>query len=405
MKYSLIIDTHASSESFNTLKKAITELYPDFSFEKTIRTDGESETAIYAGGDKRICAEINYENREVRVSSDIPIPELAEFFKLSKKAAAKEYTRDRVKLHPFQNPRFWKYVIIPAVLLLASTIICIIASFPYFGFDMLVLPILLSAVSMGISAPVLGWIWFIPVLPAAIAAACFKKGKLYKFIAAAMPLLGAIRLCIAYPDICAEVYESIPYIPEALLYSVLSDFEIVIVFLIMYVLALPYMIIDDIAGAVCEYSGGNRPRKLFSAMCWTVSVIVSTAAVCISGHFVSIENNREEAERMTVLAEEREEHSREYDRIYEEYSADMTAIAEYSSEHRYYDWYNCPDPAMEPVWERLFLSGNADSSLVFREEEGCIQISLDSFYTYYIYPDMNEVQYNGKTVSYGGETL
>lgn len=405
MKYSLITDTRASSESFSTLKKAITELYPDFSFEKTIKADGESETAIYARGDERICTEINYENREVRVSSDIPMPELAELFKLSKKAAAKEYTRGRVKLRPSQNPRFWKYVIIPAVLLLASTIICIIASFPYFGFDALILPILLSAVSVSIFAPALGWIWFIPALPAAIAAACFKKGKLYKFIAAAMPLLGAIRLCIAYPDICAEVYESIPYIPEALLYSVLTGFEIVVVFLIMYVLALPYMITDDIAGAVCEYSGGKRPRKLFSALCWTVSVIVSIAAVCISGHFAFIENNREEAERITVLAEERKERDLEYDRIYEEYGADMAAVAEYSSEHRYYDWYNCPEPVMEPVWERLFLSENAHSSLAFSEEEGYVQISLDSFYTYYIYPDMNEVRYNGKTISYGGETV
>lgn len=404
MKYSLIIDTRASSESFSTLKKAITELYPDFSFEKTIRAEGKSETAIYARGDERICAEINYEKQEVRVSSDIPMPELAEFFKLSKKAAM-EYMCDRVKLRPLQNPRFRKYVIIPAVLLLASTITYIIASFPYFDFDTLILPILLSAVVVRILAPVLGWIWFIPALPAAIAAACFKKGKLYKFIVTAIPLLSAIRLCITYPDICAAIYKSIPYIPEKLLYIVLTDFEIVIVFLIIYVIALPYMITDDIAGAVCEYSGSKRPRKLFSALCWTVSVIVSIAAVCISGHFAFIENEKEEAERITVLAEEQENRSREYDRIYEEYGADMTAVAEYSAEHRYYDWYNCPEPVMEPVWERLFLQENAYSSLAFNEEEGYVQISFGSFFTYHIYPNMNEVQYNGKTISYGGETV
>ncbi len=189
MKYSLITDTRASSESFGTLKKAITGLYPDFSFERTVRTEGESETAIYARGNERICAEMNYENREVRVSSDIPIPELAEFFKLSKKAATKEYMRDRVKLHPFRNPRFRKYVIIPAVLLLASAIIYIVASFPYFNFGTLFLPLVMSAVLVRIVAPALGCIWFVPVLPVAIAAACFKKGKLYKLIVTAMPLL------------------------------------------------------------------------------------------------------------------------------------------------------------------------------------------------------------------------
>lgn len=404
MKYSLIIDTRASSESFGALKKAITELYPDFSFEKTIKTEGESETAIYAGGDERICAEINYENREVRVSSDIPMPELAELFKLPEKAAAKEYMGGRVKLLPFKNPRFWKYVIIPAVLLLATAIICIIDSFPYVDFYTLIAPILMPAMVVRISAPMLGWIWFIPVLPAALAAACFKRGKLYKLIAAAMPLLSAVRLCIAYPDICAGVYGSIPYILEALLDAVLA-YEIVIVLLIMYVLALPYMITDDIAGTVCENSGGKRPRKLFSALCWTVSVIVSIAAVCISGHFAAVENEKEEAEQITVLAEEREERSREYDRIYEEYGADMTAVAEYSAEHRYYDWYNCPEPAMEPVWERLFLSENAYSSLTFGEEEGYVQISMGSYFTYQIYPDTDLVLYNGKTVSYGGETV
>ncbi|MDE6596993.1 MAG: hypothetical protein K2K44_13415 [Oscillospiraceae bacterium] len=402
MKYSLITDTRASSESFNTLKKVITELYPDFSFEKTVRTEGESEMAVYARGDERICAEINYENREVRVSSDIPMPELAEFFKLSKKAATKEYVSDRINLRPFKNPRFWKYVIIPAALLLASTIICVVSSFPYFDFEMLILPLLMPVMLVGIFAPALGWIWFIPVLPAAIAAACFKKEKLYKLIVTAMPLLSAVRLCIAYPDICAELYESIPYIPEALLYAF---FVIVIVLFIIYVLALPYMITDDIAGAVCEHSGGKRPRKRFSALCWTVSVIVSITAVCISGHFAVIENKIEEEERITVLAEEREDRSREYDRIYEEYGADMTAVAEYSAEHRYYDWYNCPDPVMKSVWERLFLSENAYSDLAFSEEEGYVQISFGSFFTYQIYPDMNEVRYNGKTISYGGETV
>lgn len=405
MKYSLITDTHASSESFNTLKKAITELYPDFSFERTVRTEGESETAIYAKGDERICAEMNYENREVRVSSDIPLPELAEFFKLSKKAATKEYMRDRINLNLFRNPRFWKYVIIPAVLLLASTIICIIASLPYVDFYTLFTPILLSAMSVGVFAPMLGWIWFIPVLPAAIAAACFKKGKLYKLIVTAMPLVSAVRLCIAYPDICAEIYESIPYITAALLYAFFAYFAIMVVFLIMYVLALPYMITDDIAGAVCENSGGKRPRKLFSALCWTVSVIVSIAAVFISGHFAVIENEKEEAEYMTVISEEREERSREYDRIYEEYGADMTAVAEYSAEHRYYDWYNCPEPSMKLVWERLFLSETAYTDLAFSEEYGYVQITLDFSFTYQIYPDMNEVRYDGKTVSYGGEAV
>ncbi len=173
----------------------------------------------------------------------------------------------------------------------------------------------------------------------------------------------------------------------------------------MYILALPYMITDDIAGAVCEKNGGKRPRKLFSALCWTVSVIVSITAVCVSGHFAAIENEKEETERITVLAEEREERSREYDRIYEEYGADMTAVAEYSAEHRYYDWYNCPEPVMEPVWERLFLSGNAYTDLAFSEEYGYVQISLGSSFSYQIYPDMNEVRYDGRTISYGGETI
>ena len=403
MKYSLITDTRASSESFSTLKKAITELYPDFSFEKTVRAEGESETAIYARGDERIFAELNYGTHEVRVSSDIPVPELAEFFKLSRKAAEKEYVHDRIKLISFKSPRFWKYVIIPAALLLVPAIILIIE---YFDFEMLILPILLSAWMVPILASALGWIWFIPVLPAAIAAARFKKGKLYKLIVTAMPLVSAVRLCIAYPDTCGSVYQSMPYILEALLYALRGAYlEIVILLLFMYILALPYMITDDIAGAVCENNGGKRPRKRFSALCWTVSVVVSIVAVCISGHFAIIENQKQEAEQMTVLAEERKERSREYDRIYEEYGLDMIVAAKYSADHRYYDWYNCPDSAMKPVWERLFLSGNANSRLAYSIEDGCVQISFGSSFTYYIYPDMNEIRYDGKTIYYGGETI
>lgn len=414
MKYSLITDTRASSESFNTLKKAITELYPDFSFEKTVRAEGESETAIYARGDERIFAELNYGTHEVRVSSDIPVPELAEFFKLSRKAAEKEYVSDRVKLlpfkyvgggvklHPFKSPRFWKYVIIPAALLLVSAIILIIE---YFDFEMLILPILFLVMLVPIFASALGWIWFIPVLPAAIAAARFKKEKLYKLIVTAMPLVSAVRLCIAYPDTCGSVYQSMPYIPETLLYALRGAYlEIVILLLFMYILALPYMITDDIAGAVCENNGGKRPRKRFSALCWTVSVVVSITAVCISGHFAVIENQKQEAERIAVLAEEREERSREYDRIYEEYGLDMIVAAKYSADHRYYDWYNCPDSAMKPVWERLFLSGNVNSRLAYSIEDGCVQISF-GYFIYYIYPDMNEVWYDGKTICYGGETI
>ena len=401
MKYSLITDNRANSESFSTLKNAITELYPDFSFEKTVRAEGESETAIYARGDQRICAELNYGTREVRVSSDIPVPELAKYFKLSGTAAKKEYAQDRIKLLRLRHPHLWKYVIIPAILLLASTIICIIATLPYFGSDTLFFPIILSVEAVCTCAPVLGWIWFIPVLPAAIAAACFKKEKLYKLIVTAMPLVGAIRLCIFYPDICRSIYKEIPYIPTFLLLAVFTYFAIVIVFLILYVIALPYMITDDIAGAVCEHCGGKRPRKLFSALCWTVSIIVSIAAVCISGHFADIEHKKDTAELTAVRDEERAERSLEYDRIYEKYGTDIIGVAEYSVEHRYYDWYNCPDPVMKPAWERLFMSEYADSSLTYNEEWGYVKISLDDSFNYYVYPETNEIHYdNGTIISY-----
>lgn len=405
MKYSLIVSDFADPEMFGNLKKAITELYPDFSFERTIREEGGAETAVYASGDKRICAEINYATKKVQASSDIPVPELTEYFGLSKYAAKKAKKR----LPDFRSPKIWKYVIIPAALFLLSVIADLIGSFPDFSFYSVALPFQLSVLAAYIFAYTLGWIWFIPLLTAAIAAARFKKDKLCKLFTAAVPLLGAVRLCIAYPDMCESIYMEITYIPTALLYSGIG--EVIFFLLAIYVLVLPYMAANDIAGSVCERSGGRRPKKLFTALCWTVSAVVSITAVCVTGLFTGIENQRQEAERITVLAEEEEKQSLEYDRIYEEYGNDMIIAAEYSARHRYYDWYNCPEPAMEDVWERLFKSEDSIySELEYKHSEDGIYIDVviddpDYAYHYYIYPDTKEVRYDGKTVYFGGETV
>lgn len=398
MKYSLTVSDFADPEMFGNLKKAITELYPDFSFERTIKEEGGAETALYVCGDKHICAEINYATKKVQASSDIPVPELTEYFGLSKNAA-KEAKKG---LPDFPSPKIWKYIIIPAALLLLSVTAALIGSFPDLSFYSVALPFQVSVLAAYIFAYTLGWIWFIPLLTAAIAAARFKKDKLCKLIAAAVPLLGAARLCIAYPDMCESIYRDITYIPTALPYY--GTGEVISLLLATYVLVLPYMAANDISGAVCVKSGGKRPRKLFTALCWTVSAVVSITAVCATGIFTYMdyrredeEYRREEAEYSAARAEEKEQLTHEYERILNKYSEDMLAAAKYSVQHRYYGWYNCPEPSMEAVWERLFKSARPDNSkLKYRctEDGNYIDIAIeDPNYEYHfqVFPDTNRI--------------
>lgn len=405
MKYSLTVSDFADPEMFGNLKKAITELYPDFSFERTIREEGGAETALYVCGDKHICAEINYATKKVQASSDIPVPELTEYFGLSKNAAKKAKKR----LPDFRSPKIWKYVIIPAALFLLSVIVDLIGSFPDFSFYSVALPFQVSVLAAYIFAYTLGWIWFIPLLTAAIAAARFKKDKLCKLIAAAVPLLGAARLCIAYPDMCESIYRDITYIPTALPYY--GTGEVISLLLATYVLVLPYMAANDISGAVCVKSGGKRPRKLFTALCWTVSAVVSITAVCVTGIFTQMEDFVEDAEYSAASAEEQEQRSLEYNRISFEYGKDMLTAAEYAVQHRYYNWENCPEPSMKAVWEKLFKPENTFcSELEYKHSEdgGYVDMVIEDSgykYHYYVYPDKNVVRYNGETVYFGGETV
>lgn len=402
MKYSVTVSDYADPASFAELKNAVAELYPDFSFERTIKEEGEAETALYSDGVRHICAEINYATKKVQASSDIPIPELTEYFGLSQNAAKKAKKR----LPDFRSPKIWKYVIIPAALLLLSVIVALIGSFPDLSFYSVALPFQVSVLAAYIFAYTLGWIWFIPLLTAAIAAARFKKDKLCKLIAAAVPLLGAARLCIAYPDMCESIYMEITCIPMALRYA--GADEVIFFLLAAYVLILPYMAANDIAGSVCERSGGKRPKKLFTALCWIISAVVSITAVCVTGIFANLEDIREEAAYSAELEEQAEQRSIEYDRIYMEYGGDMLAAAGYSVQHRYYDWYNCPEPSMENVWERLFNSeGLYYTELKYTPAKngGYVKMSTVTCLDYYIYPDTREICYDGKTVCFGGETV
>lgn len=346
----------AGQRTMSGLCAKIAELYPNIKLDEIKKYGDSSEMARLSDGENRITAELDTASGRVTLASDIPLKELYEHYyaleiesddggnaELSRHRAAERFRRLPSRfLGLFKKPAFIKYAVIPIALIAACSLLYVD---PFFY-------ALLSAVGifLGLGA-FLGWIWWLPVIPAALLSAYGKSGFVTKAITMSLLPMGAAYFSAVQFRIGAFYWEEFRIILLGL--GIFSFGSL----LTIYILLMPIMAIDDICQHRRKVIHGKGCSIGRSAAGWAYAVVGSAAIMLIS---FAVGNYADSAEvqvgqmlydaEAVCYATVREK----YDTFYGD---DMQAVAEYAVRYGCTDWAECPDESLEASWTRLIEAG------------------------------------------------
>lgn len=346
----------AGQRTMSGLCAKIAELYPNIKLDEIKKYGDSSEMARLSDGEKRITAELDTASGRVTLASDIPLKELYEHYyaleiesddggnaELSRHRAAERFRRLPSRLLGlFKKPAFIKYAVIPIALIAACSLLYVD---PFFY-------ALLSAVGifLGLGA-FLGWIWWLPVIPAALLSAYGKSGFVTKAITMSLLPMGAAYFSAVQFRTGAFYWEEFRIILLGL--GIFSFGSL----LTIYILLMPIMAIDDICQHRRKVIHGKGCSIGHSAAGWAYAVVGSAAIMLIS---FAVGNYADSAEvqvgqmlydaEAVCYATVREK----YDTFYGD---DMQAVAEYAVRYGCTDWAECPDESLEASWTRLTEAG------------------------------------------------
>lgn len=346
----------AGQRTMSGLCAKITELYPNIKLDEIKKYGDSSEMARLSDGENRITAELDTASGRVTLASDIPLKELYEHYyaleiesddggnaELSRHRAAERFRRLPSRLLGlFKKPAFIKYAVIPIALIAACSLLYVD---PFFY-------ALLSAVGifLGLGA-FLGWIWWLPVIPAALLSAYGKSGFVTKAITMSLLPMGAAYFSAVQFRTGAFYWEEFRIILLGL--GIFSFGSL----LTIYILLMPIMAIDDICQHRRKVIHGKGCSFWRSAAGWAYAVVGSAAIMLIS---FAVGNYADSAEvqvgQMLYDAE-----AVCYATVREKYDTlcgdDMQAVAEYAVRYGCTDWTECPDESLEASWTRLTEAG------------------------------------------------
>lgn len=346
----------AGQRTMSGLCAKITELYPNIKLDEIKKYGDSSEMARLSDGENRITAELDTASGRVTLASDIPLNELYEHYyaleiesddggnaELSRHRAAERFRRLPSRfLGLFKKPAFIKYAVIPIALIAACSLLYVD---PFFY-------ALLSAVGifLGLGA-FLGWIWWLPVIPAALLSAYGKSGFVTKAITMSLLPMGAAYFSAVQFRTGAFYWEEFRIILLGL--GIFSFGSL----LTIYILLMPIMAIDDICQHRRKVIHGKGCSIGHSAAGWAYAVVGSAAIMLISFAVVNYADSAEVQVGQMLYDAEAVCYSTVREKYDTFYGDDMQAVAEYAVRYGCTDWAECPDESLEASWTRLTEAG------------------------------------------------
>lgn len=346
----------AGQRTMSGLCAKITELYPNIKLDEIKKYGDSSEMARLSDGEKRITAELDTASGRVTLASDIPLKELYEHYyaleiesddggnaELSRHRAAERFRRLPSRLLGlFKKPAFIKYAVIPIALIAACSLLYVD---PFFY-------ALLSAVGifLGLGA-FLGWIWWLPVIPAALLSAYGKSGFVTKAITMSLLPMGAAYFSAVQFRTGAFYWEEFRIILLGL--GIFSFGSL----LTIYILLMPIMAIDDICQHRRKVIHGKGCSFWRSAAGWAYAVVGSAAIMLISFAVGNYADSAEVKVGQMLYDAEAVCYSTVREKYDTFYGDDMQAVAEYAVRYGCTDWAECPDESLEASWTRLTEAG------------------------------------------------
>ncbi len=346
----------AGQRTMSGLCAKITELYPNIKLDEIKKYGDSSEMARLSDGENRITAELDTASGRVTLASDIPLNELYEHYyaleiesddggnaELSRHRAAERFRRLPSRfLGLFKKPAFIKYAVIPIALIAACSLLYVD---PFFY-------ALLSAVGifLGLGA-FLGWIWWLPVIPAALLSAYGKSGFVTKAITMSLLPMGAAYFSAVQFRTGAFYWEEFRIILLGL--GIFSFGSL----LTIYILLMPIMAIDDICQHRRKVIHGKSCSFWRSAAGWAYAVVGSAAIMLISFAVGNYADSAEVQVGQMLYDAEAVCYSTVREKYDTFYGDDMQAVAGYAVRYGCTDWAECPDESLEASWTRLTEAG------------------------------------------------
>lgn len=273
MTYTYFISKNPTREDFKALCKRIDELYPEYEQRDGKKYADGAENARWEKGELAITAELEAAPAVLTVTSDEALPELEREYRLKDKERRMHGRREQQFFYDlfFSSGARVKFLLIPGI---------IYAVYAFLGITMsghisvgeailgLVLAIPRTLFDLGM---IFGWLLLIPAGAAVIWAARFKNPVIIKLLMAVLPVLSTVYACI---------FEHLGYYADFILWSlVIFPF---ISLPVLYIAALPYLAIDEIACRRLLKLTGERPSAKMSVICWALSFGVSAAVLAFA---------------------------------------------------------------------------------------------------------------------------
>lgn len=374
MSYTYVINKNPTGEDLKTLCKRIDELCPGYERAGGRKYADGAENVRWEKGQLAITAELEAAPAVLTVCSDEALPALEREYRLLGREQKKRNVKDTLRYGGWGLRDLFfgtfarvKFIFLPCLFGgIVLVLFLLSGGFPEILYT--AVWVVMGALTLLAGfAVMLGWVWLIPAGAAAVLVAEKKSSVGVKLIVTALPVISIAYGCRWY-----GVHEYLDYIytdPLSLLMILVTGSPVI------YLAALPYMIIDEVACRRLMTVTGARPRARVGVLCWAVSFLLSLALMAAANYpeFVDREYFTSERYYARMEAERRYDEARR-ELIYMRYSDDISDIARYAAENNYYNWTECPDRSVEEQWRRVFLEAGADYRVT--EREGCIVIAF-----------------------------
>lgn len=367
MGYTYIINKNPTGSDFRELCKRIPELYPDYE-----RTGGKkyadgAENVRWKKGGLQITVELEADPAVLTVNSDAALPELEREYRINDKK--RKVHSQREQFYSFfhkltENSVRVKFLGIPLTIFVVYSLLMLAACALWEDFSAIFAIPLVPLALLGVLYVILGWVWLIPAGIAIHSAARLKSPLIVKLFISLLPALSVAYSC-KYFDLTYysdEIFGLLPILPLSLP--------------LLYIAALPYLAVDEIACRRLEKITGKRPKAKTSVICWILSFIAAAGVLAgtaeFERNFGSTEQNHAAYNAQYSADSRYEDAQREL--IFDRFGSDIYAVAAYSFTENCTDWRECPDKSLEASWRRLFLSGAASYDITIYDSELTMEI-------------------------------
>lgn len=384
MNYTYDVNIIPDKKGLDEFCNEFMEIYPEYEITEKKEYSGSSYIVHFSDGENTVTAELDIEEYSCTLTAPVRLTRIHGLIRQKKKAAAGNRLKAFLYSVSDRNSRggfHLKYIYIPLVML--------VVYFIFFGlsFDYILLWVLLvPQCIISFIEESWGWVWLVPIIPAAILAPHSKSTFAAKAITMSVPVLGAALFCA-----CAFKQGV-----GVLKYTIRSYIDFIFYTLpLFYIALIPYMAVDDLCEYRLEKITGLR-YTVKENLLGSVYAVLGSVALLVVCNAVDISIDEQYTENLSRIEAAYNDYDLARDKLVsvkyiEPNRSNFISVAEYVLEHDYTDWSLCPDEELEDEWEAIFSEGVSCEVDYDKSEEKVVFYLLNNDSRVAVFPYRNWV--------------